>query len=90
MKKNKSNMFKNKTNQQLETYLKLLKITSIALITVLTFLIGISIYVFTTKENKAPFIASFVIVLSFSIILLSEFVIMNQIKNELTLRKEND
>jgi membrane protein YdbS with pleckstrin-like domain len=90
MKKNKSNMFENKTNQQLETNLKLLKITSIALITVLSFLIGISIYGFITKENKAPFIASFVIVLSCGIILLAEFVIMNQIKNELTLRKEND
>jgi|TARA_B110000914_G_scaffold59055_1_gene51237 membrane protein YdbS with pleckstrin-like domain len=90
MKENKSNMFKNKTTQQLRTYLKLLKITSIALITVLTFLIGISIYGFMTKENKAPFIASFAIVMSCGIILLSEFVIMNQIKNELNVRKENN
>ncbi|MDN3593459.1 hypothetical protein [Zunongwangia endophytica] len=83
----KNNDMKNKTNEQLESNLNLLKGITIALIFVLTLLIVISIYGLIMKENNSTFVASITVAISCSAILPLLLINMNKIKKELNSRK---
>ena len=84
----KNNDLKNKTTEQLQSNLNMIKTISGALVIVLIVLIAITIYGFVTKENKSPFIAFFVVAISCCGILPLQFILMKKIKTELKLRED--
>ncbi|MBQ0737239.1 hypothetical protein [Aquimarina celericrescens] len=83
----KNNDLKNKTTEQLQANLNLIKGISIVLIIALILLVGITIYGFITKDNKSVFIAPFAVAISCSAILLTQSMTMKKIKAELNSRK---
>ncbi len=88
--KMKNNELKNKTTEELQTNLNLIKATCIALIVVLTLLVGITTYGFIMKDNKSTFIALFAVAISCGAMLPIQFVSMKKIKTELNSRKTSE
>ncbi len=86
----KNNDLKNKTTEELQTNLNLIKAISIALIVVLTLLVSITTYGFIMKDNKSTFIALFAVAISCGAMLPIQFVSMKKIKTELNSRKTNE
>ena len=82
-----NNDLENKSIQQLETNLILMKVISIALFLVLLLLIGISIYGISMKGDSYNYGGSFVIKIGGFFILLLLLVNMKKIKKELNTRK---
>lgn len=81
-----NNDLKNKTTEQLQSNLTMIKAVTGALVVVLTGLMAVTIYGFVTKEDKSTFIALFAVAISCSGILPLQFISMKKIKTELKLR----
>ena len=76
-----------KTNENLESELKIIKAITGALIGVLIVLFTVNIYGLLTKENNSTFIALIAVGISCSAILPIQFINMKKIKTELESRK---
>lgn len=78
----------NKTSNQLRSNLNLITVIIVALLIVISFLIGISIYGITTKEDSNSFIGTLVVGISCLGTVPLQFIIRRAIKKELKLRGE--
>lgn len=77
-----------KTSNQLRSNLNLITVIIVALIIVISFLIGISIYGSTTREDSNSFIATLVVGISCLGTVPLQFIIRGAIKKELKSRGE--
>ena len=82
----KGDNFKDKTTAQLKASLRAIKMITIALISVITLLLSITIYGMATKEDIGTSVALFVVGISGGGILPLQFMLMKRIKSELASR----
>lgn len=82
----KGDNFKDKTTAQLKASLRAIKMITIALISVITLLLSITIYGMATKEDIGTSVALFVVGISCGGILPLQFMLMKRIKSELASR----
>lgn len=83
----KKNDLKNQTTEQLTKSINMLKGISGALIIMIIIVLSISIYGLTNGDNNAIFIALIALGTSCSVILVVQFILMNNIRTELESRK---
>lgn len=83
----KKNDLKNQTTEQLTKSINMLKGITGALIIMIIILLSISIYGLTMGDNNTIFIALITLGTSCSVILIVQFILMNNIRTELESRK---
>lgn len=82
------NTFENKTTEQLQENLGMLKVITIMLALVVTLLIAVNIYGLLTKEDKSTFIALFVVAISCGGMIPVQMISMKKIKMEIASRED--
>lgn len=80
--------FSNKSTNELESTLKMLKVIAYALVGVISLLLSFTIYALLFQENNKTYLALLVLGLSCSAILPLQFSSMKKIKDEIKSRKQ--
>ncbi len=79
---------KNKSIEELNRQIKVLKLVSKAMIIGLVLLLGVTVYGLLTKENKTVFITLMPIVFGLLTILLLQYASIKKIREEIKLREK--